>query len=176
MISDYILLVNGSSRPYEHNARLLRAIIQRYSHIKFKAVLDLSALPLFLADKEKERSNEYLINLRSDIKHCKGVIIATPEYIHGIPAILKNALEWLTPSGELQHKKTIAITYTPHAPRGSKCMLALLETLNGLQAQIICSLQLYQNELMINKDLSLHGEEGILLLNEAIHLINNDVH
>ncbi|MGB3755279.1 MAG: NADPH-dependent FMN reductase [Rivularia sp. (in: cyanobacteria)] len=34
-------------------------------------------------------------NLRLQIKWADGLIVSSPEYAHGIPGVLKNALDWL---------------------------------------------------------------------------------
>ena len=55
---------------------------------------------------------------RKILQESDAVIISIPEYIHNIPALIKNALEWVTTSGEFLGKKVLPITFTPHEPRG----------------------------------------------------------
>ena len=168
-----ILTINGSSRPDQHNARLLCAISKRYKQFEFKSYHDLSSLPLYIADQESWRTNQHVRDFRHLVREVDAVIISTPEYIHGLPAILKNALEWLTESGELHDKKVMAICYSPHEPRGSKCLKTLLDSLKALNAQILGSLQLYQNELNVDAEVNMHGEASLLLLEEAIKQLTN---
>jgi len=109
--------------------------------------------------------------LRQQVSSADAVIFCTPEYIHNIPAVLKNCLEWLTSSGELMHKKVLAMTYTPAPPRGEKAMQSLLWSLGALEARIIASLPLYQTEVqVVNKEIQ--GDiETIEMITEAFRLL-----
>ena len=163
-----IVAINGSTRPEAHNARLLQAIARRYDTYSVELHLDLSAIPLYLADQESTLIQDEIVELRRSINSADAVIISTPEYIHNIPAVLKNALEWLTESGEMNNKKTLPIVYSPHEPRGTHAMKSLLQSLTALNATIISSMQLYQNELIINEELEMSGRFSIELLDEAM--------
>lgn len=164
-----IVTINGSSRPDQHNANLLCAIAKRYTQFEFRSYHDLSSLPLYVADQEQIRTTQHVKNFRRLISQSDAVIISTPEYIHSLPAVLKNSLEWLTESGELHSKKVLALTYTPHQPRGTKCMNTLVNSLSALNANIIATLQLYQNELKVDGEFNMYGEESVLFLDEAIN-------
>lgn len=168
-----ILTINGSSRPDQHNAKLLCAMPKRYPQLVFKSYHDLSLLPLYIADQEPVLTNQAVKDFRLLVKESDAVIVSTPEYLHSLPAVLKNALEWLTKSGDLNDKKVLAISYSPHEPRGAKALNTLLESLKALNAQIIGSLQLYQNELTIDAELNMQGQESELLIHEAIKQLTN---
>ena len=106
-------------------------------------------------------------------KQSDAVIITTPEYIHNLPALLKNALEWLTTSGELAQKRVLAMTFTPHSPRGEKAMQSLLWSLQALDANVVVQLPLYQNEIEFEFDKTeaiIENKEAEILM-EAINLL-----
>ena len=145
-----------------------RAIAKRYGNYTVELYLDLSDLPLYLADQESALINDPVIQFRNSISRANAVLISTPEYIHNIPAILKNALEWLTESGEMNNKRTLPIIYAPHEPRGAKALISLEQSLIALNAQVISTLQLYQNELIIDKDLEMSGSFSLELVDAAI--------
>ena len=86
-----------------------------------------------------------------------------------MPALIKNALEWITVSGELAGKKVLALTFTPTAPRGEKAMQSLLWSLQALDAHILVSLSLFQTELAFTSDGEIIGE-GADVLKEALNL------
>ena len=88
-----------------------------------------------------------------------------------MPAALKNSLEWLTKSGELDQKKVIAITYTPNPPRGSKAMQSLLWSLTALNANVLTSLELYHSDIAFDNDGRAVLIEGLDLLKEAFSLL-----
>ena len=132
----------------------------------------MGRLPLFAPEKDVPASIvKEVIHWRTEVRSADAVIISTPAYLYNIPAQLKNALEWLTTSGELLEKPTIAMTYTPHPPRGEKAMLSLLNSLGGLKSRVVCQCALYQSELKIDDKKRLQGDEGIAMLSEAIRLL-----
>ena len=163
-----IVAINGSSRPSAYNAKLIRAIAKRYHSNSYELVLDLTGLPLYLADQEESYINAAVQELRKSILSADAVIISCPEYIHNIPAVLKNALEWLTKSGELNTKRILPITYSPNKPRGAHAMTSFIASLKALNANIVGSLQLYQNELIINEESEMSGSSSVALLDAAI--------
>jgi len=136
---------------------------------EYELSLDLAQLPLFHPDHEE--GDAAVRDWRSQISAAESVIIATPEYIHGMPAVLKNALEWLTKTGELSNKRTIAICYTPQEPRGKKALISLLNSLMALDAQVVSSLQLYHTDIAFNADGHTESAELPSLLQGCLELL-----
>lgn len=163
-----ILTINGSSRPNDNNARLLRSLEQHFGHYRFSRYHDLSRLPLFTAPADTAPWPAEVLEFRASIVEADAIIISTPEYIHNIPAVLKNALEWVTSSGELFNKPTLAISYCPHKPRGDKAMTSLLQSLQALSATVKLQIALYQNEFVITEDDTILDLKNIDLMSIAI--------
>ena len=115
------------------------------------------------------RVNRSVQAWKKELREADCVIFCTPEYTHNLPALIKNALEWITSSGELVGKKVLAITFTPHAPRGEKAMRSLLWSLQALDTNILASLPLYQTEISYDKNGVMKGE-GVEVLQEALNL------
>lgn len=163
-----LLTISGSARPDSSNMRLLVALPALLPMVQFE-VFDIHRLPLF-TDQPSLSIPGDIRSFRAKVSQANGVIIATPEYAHNLPAALKNALEWLVASGELAHKPVLPITFTPHPPRGEKCMQSLCWTLAAMDAQILAQLPLYQSELTFaaNGKLAPSPEQGVL--KEAIAL------
>jgi chromate reductase len=67
------------------------------------------------------------------------VIICTPEYAHGVPGSLKNAIDWTVGSAEFSHKPTVLITASTDGRFGHA---ALLETLRVIEAEGIDELNM----------------------------------
>lgn len=162
------MTINGSSRPNHNNGKLLRAIGRRYSSYRFDHLDDLSKLPLYLADQENKRHNETVSDFKQRIMKAEAVIISTPEYIHGLPAILKNALEWTTQTGEFNNKRVLAMTYSPHPPRGHYSMTSLKNVLQALGSNVIGAIDLYQNQLTVDSANNLVSPNGLDLIDLAI--------
>ena len=73
-------------------------------------------------------------DFRSQLNSSAGVVISTPEYAHGIPGALKNALDWLVASGEL-YEKPVAL-FSP-SPYSLFAHASLVETLTVMMARLI---------------------------------------
>ena len=68
----------------------------------------LKDLPYFDPDLQFGKQVPVIVQkLRAQAKQADCILISTPEYAHGIPGILKNALEWLI--CEETMKKNVAI-------------------------------------------------------------------
>ncbi|MEM9549516.1 MAG: NADPH-dependent FMN reductase [Bacteroidota bacterium] len=163
-----ILTISGSARAGSSNIKLLKHLSSLTDYMSFQYSNLIKELPLFIDDPEAIIP-EAVIKWRNQLAKSDGIIICTPEYIHNQPALLKNALEWVTASGEMAGKKVLAITFTPNEPRGEKAMQSLLWSLKALDANIIASLALYQTEIFYSKDGELEGESAEIL-KEALRL------
>lgn len=147
-----ILTISGSSRSDSSNSKLLDAFPQLFPDLSFERYKDLDKLPLFRAEDDQHPWPATVLDWRHQLMQSNALIICTPEYIHNMPALIKNALEWVTSSGELAKKRVWPLTFTPHQPRGEKAMQSLLWSLQALDAQIIGQLELYQNEITFDKN------------------------
>ncbi len=157
-----IISISGSNRKGSTNLALLK-IIGEYEYF------NIDQLPLFVPNEEE---SEVVQIWKQKVGEADALIITTPEYLHNIPATLKNALEHLTNGGELYENRVLPIVFTPQKPRGEKAMQSLLWSLQALNANIVCSLLLDHSDF-VKKDQQIHFEgEGMELIAEAIVLIN----
>jgi chromate reductase len=89
-----ILGVAGSLRSGSFNRALLRAAREEAPHGVEILFYDLAPLPFYNADVEAAGDPEAVHALKDAIRGASGLLIATPEYNHGVPGVLKNALDW----------------------------------------------------------------------------------
>jgi chromate reductase, NAD(P)H dehydrogenase (quinone) len=89
-----VLGISGSLRDDSYNRALLEAA-QRLAgpHMNITLV-EIGDLPHFDADVEAEGDPEPVKEFKQAIRSADALLIATPEYQHGIPGVLKNALDW----------------------------------------------------------------------------------
>ncbi len=104
-----ILAIAGSLRKCSLNTALLHAA----THIappgmKIQLCEGLGNIPLFNPDLGNFESQSVL-TFRNELKATKGILIASPEYAHGITGVLKNALDWVVGSGEFVEKPVCLI-------------------------------------------------------------------
>ena len=108
---------------------------------------------------------------RKAVGGADAIIFSTPEYIYNLPAVLKNALEWLATSGELVGKPVLPITYLPNQPRGEKAMTSLTWSLKALDSKIVAALPLYQTSLEIKEGKIIGSETELEILLEGVRLL-----
>jgi chromate reductase, NAD(P)H dehydrogenase (quinone) len=91
-----ILGISGSLRRDSYNTKLLRAAARLLPPGVELALFDgLKAVPPFDADDERSPiPPQGVFELRSAIDGADALLIATPEYNHSIPGVLKNAIDW----------------------------------------------------------------------------------
>jgi NAD(P)H-dependent FMN reductase len=95
-----VLALSGSLRTGSTNTTLLEAAAALAPESMEIRLFDgLAQLPHFNPDLEHEM-NPAVEAWRSALRASSGLIISTPEYAHGIPGALKNALDWVVGSGE----------------------------------------------------------------------------
>jgi chromate reductase, NAD(P)H dehydrogenase (quinone) len=97
-----VLGVSGSLRRESLNTALLRAAAERLpAGVELVEFEGLREIPPYDADAELEATPEPVRRLREAIRGADAVLVATPEYNHSIPGVLKNALDWASrPAGQ----------------------------------------------------------------------------
>jgi chromate reductase len=127
-----VLCLPGSLRRDSWNRRLLQAaVIQAPATLQLDIHDALSAVPLFDEDLEqREPAGPAGVQaLRAAILAADGLIIATPEYNHAMPGVLKNALDWLSrdsPAGDVLPGKPVAVLGASSGPWGTRLAQASL--------------------------------------------------
>jgi chromate reductase, NAD(P)H dehydrogenase (quinone) len=101
----------GSLREGSFNRALLRAAVELAPSTLRIVEHDLKALPLYNADVEATVVPASVADLRDAVRRADALLIATPEYNHGVPGVLKNAIDWLSrpPRGSALDGKPAAI-------------------------------------------------------------------
>lgn len=98
-----VLGISGSLRRDSYNSALLGAAAERLPAgaelVEFEG---LGEIPPYDADLEAEAEAPAAVAaLRQAMREADAVLVATPEYNHSIPGVLKNALDWASrPAGE----------------------------------------------------------------------------
>lgn len=88
--------LSGSLRAGSFNSALLRAARDMAPQGMEIDILSIDGLPAFNEELEDGGYPVGVQKLRDRIEACQGVLIATPEYNHGVPGVLKNAIDWLS--------------------------------------------------------------------------------
>jgi chromate reductase len=128
-----ITALSGSLRAKSTNTALLREIAARAPDGVSVALFPLGGLPLFNPDLEADLPHA-ATQFRAVISASDALIVASPEYAHGISGVLKNALDWLVGCEGFTGKPVLVLNA---APRAHHAIAALRETLFTMAARII---------------------------------------
>jgi len=131
-----VLCLSGSLRRASSNTAALQAARQLApSTIDLELYEGLGALPLFNPDDEMVAVPASVSALREAVGRADALLIACPEYAHGVPGAFKNLLDWLVGSLEFPGKPVLLLNT---AARGSyHAQEALAEILVTMSAQLL---------------------------------------
>lgn len=134
-----ILAVSGSLQARSSNAALVRAAQHVVpAGLRLTVHPSLADVPLLNAELDPEGGEApgSVRALRAAFGAADGVLLATPEYGHSMPGLLKNALDWLVASGELSRMPVALLSGSPTLGGGIRAQLALVQTLLAQAATV----------------------------------------
>ena len=94
----------------------------------------LGDLPPFNPDLDDDQPPAVVAQFRLELEASHAVLISSPEYAHGVPGVLKNALDWIVGSGEIVLKPVALLNASP---RATHAQASLAETLRVMSADLI---------------------------------------
>ncbi|HLY14649.1 MAG TPA: NAD(P)H-dependent oxidoreductase [Candidatus Limnocylindrales bacterium] len=89
-----ILGFAGSLRRASLNRGLIRAAAELAPAGVSVQVFDLADIPLYNQDIEEAGEPASVVAFKRAIAAADALLVATPEYNHGMPGVLKNAFDW----------------------------------------------------------------------------------
>ena len=123
-----ILAISGSLRAASVNTALLRAAVELAPpgvDITFYA--ELGALPHFNPDQE---TPPLVVERWQALLHgCDAILIACPEYAHGLPGSFKNALDWVVGTVGLEGKPVALLNSSPRAGHAAGALAEVVTTM-----------------------------------------------
>jgi NAD(P)H-dependent FMN reductase len=132
-----ILAISGSLRTRSSNTEALRAAAMLAPLTVSVKIFDgLGALPHFNPDLDVEGAipPPTVRKLREQIGAADALLICSPEYAHGVPGSLKNALDWLVSAPEMVCKPIGLLNISP---RSTHAHASLAETLRTMSTVIV---------------------------------------
>ena len=133
-----ILGVCGSLQAKSSNLSLLQMASSMVPEgIEFVLYDGIRDLPHFNPEIEASGVPPAVADWRRAIAASDALLIASPEYGHSLPGALKNAIDWVIGSGELERKVTGVTAATPGRERGRLGLQALRGTLGAVSARIV---------------------------------------
>lgn len=132
-----IVGICGSLQAHSKNLGLLKlAAAAMPPGVELVLFDGLRDLPQFNPDIESSAIGS-VRQWRVALAESDAVLIATPEYALSLPGSLKNAIDWVIGSGELEGKVVGITSVVPSPGRGRRGLQALRDTLSAVRVVIV---------------------------------------
>lgn len=132
MSARYQLLgISGSLRVNSFSTAVLNALAEATAGQADYAYAEIGALPHFNQDLYVDPLPATVQHFRDQIAAADGLVISSPEYNHGIPGVLKNALDWASRphnGSPLKDKPVLIVTSSPAVTGGVRAQYQIRET------------------------------------------------
>jgi NAD(P)H-dependent FMN reductase len=131
-----LLAISGSLRARSSNTEVLRALmLLAPPHVTVRQLEGLATLPAFNPDLDQEGMTPPppIQELRSQVESADAIVICSPEYAHGVPGSLKNALDWLVSVPDVLAKPTALLNVS----RSIHAQASLAETLRTMSMHLV---------------------------------------
>jgi chromate reductase, NAD(P)H dehydrogenase (quinone) len=132
-----ILAISGSLRAVSSNTAVLRAArALAPENVDIHLYGGLGDLPPFNPDLDGEGAAlpPPVADFRAQVAAADGILLCSPEYAHGVPGALKNALDWLVSGSEIIGKPVASVNA---APWSTLAQASLLETLRVMSTNVV---------------------------------------
>ena len=138
-----VLALSGSLRRDSMNSLLLRTLpALSPAGLKWDTFDELGDLPIYDQDRDTGEPPAAVARLRTAISAADGLVIATPEYNHAIPGVLKNAIDWASrPSSapSLTGKGVVILVATSGRASGFRALADTTRVLNNMSNIVVPS-------------------------------------
>ena len=92
----HIIAISGSLRKGSFNTLLLKEAVRLAANTRIE-LASIADIPLYNGDVEEQDGIPVAVtSLQDKIEQADGLMLASPEYNHGVPGVLKNTLDWLS--------------------------------------------------------------------------------
>lgn len=155
----------GTNSNTSTNRKLLQFMSKHFSAQAQIEVCEIKHLPAFDEPEDRQAPQE-VRELCEKIAAADGVIIATPEYDHSIPAALKSVIEWISYTTRPLINKPVLIVGASHGLLGtSRAQAHLRQILDApeLKARVLPS-----SEFLLGHSLTAFDEEGHLVYADKV--------
>jgi NAD(P)H-dependent FMN reductase len=133
-----ILAISGSLQATSANLSLLQRAAELLPPGAELSLFDgIRDLPHFNPELEADGELAVVETWRRALRESDALLIASPEYGHSLPGVLKNAIDWVIGTGELEGKIVALTASTPGAERGRRGLEAVKVTLGAVRGRIV---------------------------------------
>ncbi|GAB3683608.1 NADPH-dependent FMN reductase [Salinisphaera aquimarina] len=135
-----IVGIAGSLRAQSCSRAVLDTLAERFQGDAEFTILDIGAMPHYNQDHDGNAHTPTAVaDGREQVAQADAVIIVTPEYNHGLPGVLKNALDWLSRPAFTScfcDKPVFFITVAPGVLGGVRAQHQMRETMSSMLCRL----------------------------------------
>lgn len=160
-----ILAFVGTNADFSYNRLLLRFMKKHFKQMADIEIYEVGKLPPFSVDTPLSEQTE-IWKLKQKVKEADGLVFSTPEYDHGIPAVLKSAIEWLSYKTKVLSEKPamiVGVAYGRQASARSQVQMRQILISPDCNTNLIPG-----NEVLIGNVRNTFAKDGRLVDQEAI--------
>jgi len=126
-----VLAISGSLRAASINSALLRAAVRLAPpDMEVRLFRAAGELPLFNPDLEANLPAQ-VAALHADVTASDALLIASPEYAHGVSGTIKNVLDWLVSFEPFVDKPVAVFNASPRAHHADEALREILKTMSA---------------------------------------------
>lgn len=137
-----LLGISGSLRAHSFSTAVLEALVEASASHATYEFADVGALPHFNQDLYVDSLPVAVGDFRRQVANADGILISSSEYNHGIPGVLKNALDWASRphnGSPLKGKPILIVTSSPASTGGVRAQYQIRETLVSALARPVAT-------------------------------------
>ncbi|WP_334329009.1 NADPH-dependent FMN reductase [Companilactobacillus sp. HBUAS59699] len=155
----------GTNAVKSTNRQLLQFMQKQFSQRAEIEICEIKGLPAFNQPEDRV-APEKIKTLSDKIEAADGVIIATPEYDHTVPAPLKSVLEWLSYTSRPFIDKPVMIVGASYGALGSSRAQAHLRQI--LDAPELKARVMPSEEFLLGHSLQAFDDNGNLVYEDKV--------
>jgi chromate reductase len=133
-----LVAISGSLRAGSANTALLRAALDLAPPgVELQLYDEVGELPHFNPDLETA-PGAAVARWQALLLGCDGVLIACPEYAHGVPGAFKNALDWVVGTAGIEGLPVALINTAPRAVHAQAALAEIIATMGWFIVDDAC--------------------------------------
>jgi len=166
-----IVGIVGTNSVESTNRELLKYMKQYYADTAEIEICEIEDIPVFNEPEDKTAPSA-VQKLSDKILQADGIIFATPEYDHSIPAVLKNAIEWLSYTTRPLINKPVMIVGASHGSLGTSRAQSHLRQI--LEAPELKALVMPNAEFLLGRSLEAFDDDGMLVYPNKVKELDHE--
>jgi chromate reductase len=172
-----LLGLSGSLRKASNSTAVLHTLRDNLTPDIAMEIVPLDDIPPFNEDHDVGEGPAAVAVLRRAVRACDGIVIVSPEYNHGIPGHLKNAIDWASRpgyDGPLKNKPIKIMTIASSPLGGARAQAWLNEVFASTLSRVVPGKQVIIGsvEAKVKDGRLVHDDTLIFALNSIDDVID----